>query len=243
MDRATAWLEAMQNADGGWGAFDRDNDCELLCRVPFADHNAMIDPSSPDLAGRVLEAFGRLGLREGHPAVDRGVAYLRRQQRADGAWFGRWGVNYIYGTWQAIEGLIAVGLGADDPAVSCGADWLAGHQQACGGWGESCESYADERLAGVGTPTASQTAWAVAGLVAAGRAGDEAARRGVRWLIERQAEDGAWEEREFTGTGFPKVFYLRYHYYPIYFPLMSLARWCAGQGKVRGADVARERVA
>jgi len=241
--RAVPWLEAMQNADGGWGAFDRDNDCELLCRVPFADHNAMIDPSSPDLAGRVLEAFGRLGLRQGHPAVDRGVAYLRREQRPDGAWFGRWGVNYIYGTWQAIEGLRAVGLGADDPAVSCGADWLASHQQACGGWGESCESYADERLAGIGTPTASQTAWAVAGLVAADRAASDAARRGVRWLVERQAEDGAWEEREFTGTGFPKVFYLRYHYYPIYFPLMALARWNATREWVRSAEPARERVA
>jgi squalene-hopene/tetraprenyl-beta-curcumene cyclase len=241
--RAVPWLEAMQNADGGWGAFDRDNDCELLCRVPFADHNAMIDPSSPDLAGRVLEAFGRLGLRHGHPAVDRGVAYLRREQRPDGAWFGRWGVNYIYGTWQAIEGLRAVGVGAADPAVSCGADWLASHQQACGGWGESCESYADERLAGIGTPTASQTAWAVAGLVAAGRAGSDAARRGVRWLVERQAEDGAWEEREFTGTGFPKVFYLRYHYYPIYFPLMALARWSAAREWARGAEPARERVA
>ena len=241
--RAVPWLEAMQNADGGWGAFDRDNDCELLCRVPFADHNAMIDPSSPDLAGRVLEAFGRLGLRQGHPAVDRGVAYLRREQRSDGAWFGRWGVNYIYGTWQAIEGLRAVGLGADDPAVSCGADWLAGRQQPCGGWGETCESYSDERLAGVGTPTASQTAWAVAGLVAAGRAGDEATRRGVRWLVERQTEDGVWEEREFTGTGFPKVFYLRYHYYPIYFPLMALARWCAAREQVRGSETAKERVA
>jgi len=241
--RAVPWLEAMQNADGGWGAFDRNNDCELLCRVPFADHNAMIDPSSPDLAGRVLEAFGRLGLRQGHPAVDRGVAYLRREQRADGAWFGRWGVNYIYGTWQAIEGLRAVELGIDDPAVSCGADWIAGHQQACGGWGESCESYADERLAGVGAPTASQTAWAVAGLVAAGRVDDEATQRGVRWLVERQAEDGAWEEREFTGTGFPKVFYLRYHYYPIYFPLMALARWCAARQRDRGLEAVRERVA
>ncbi len=241
--RAVPWLEAMQNRDGGWGAFDRDNDCELLCRVPFADHNAMIDPSSPDLAGRVLEAFGKLGLRPGHPAVDRGIEYLRGQQRPDGAWFGRWGVNYIYGTWQAIEGLRAVGLGGDDPAVSCGADWLAGRQQACGGWGESCESYADERLAGVGTPTASQTAWALAGLVAAGRAASREARRGAGWLVERQAEDGAWEEREFTGTGFPKVFYLRYHFYPIYFPLMALARWSLVQRAAGARQILRERVA
>jgi len=241
--RAVPWLEAMQNRDGGWGAFDRDNDCELLCRVPFADHNAMIDPSSPDLAGRVLEAFGKLGLRVGHPAVDRGIEYLRSQQRPDGAWFGRWGVNYVYGTWQAIEGLRAVGLGADDPAVSCGADWLASRQQSCGGWGETCESYADETLAGVGPPTASQTAWAVAGLVAAGRAASREARRGVRWLVERQTEDGAWEEREFTGTGFPKVFYLRYHFYPIYFPLMALARFSLVQRTAGGGRIIRERVA
>ena len=243
LGRAVAWLEAMQNSDGGWGAFDRDNDCELLCKVPFADHNAMIDPSTPDLAGRVLEAFGKVGLRAGHPAVDRGVAYLRRAQRADGAWFGRWGVNYVYGTWQAIEGLRAVGLAADDPAVACGADWLVGHQQSCGGWGETCDSYADERLAGVGVPTASQTAWAVAGLVAADRAHGREARRGVQWLVSRQAEDGAWDEKEFTGTGFPKVFYLRYHYYPIYFPLMALARWSLARRTAVAHGAARERVA
>jgi squalene-hopene/tetraprenyl-beta-curcumene cyclase len=243
MARATRWLEAMQNSDGGWGAFDRDNDCELLCKVPFADHNAMIDPSSPDLAGRVLEAFGKLGLRTGHPAVDRGVGYLRSAQRADGSWFGRWGVNYVYGTWQAIEGLRAVGLATEDPAVSCGADWLAGHQQSCGGWGESCESYADERLAGVGAPTPSQTAWAIAGLVAAGRAHGREARRGVQWLVARQAEDGGWDEQAFTGTGFPKVFYLRYHYYPIYFPLMSLARWSVARRAGAETGIARERVA
>jgi squalene-hopene/tetraprenyl-beta-curcumene cyclase len=227
--RAVAWLEAMQNSDGGWGAFDRDNNCELLCKVPFADHNAMIDPSSPDLAGRVLEAFGKLGRTPGHPAVDRAIEYLRREQRSDGAWYGRWGVNYIYGTWQAIEGLRAVGLPCGDPAVSRGADWLVAHQQRCGGWGETPESYADDRLAGVGSPTPSQTAWAVAGLVAAGRQHGREARRGVEWLVGNQSADGSWLEREFTGTGFPKVFYLRYHYYPIYFPLMALSRWSVAQ--------------
>jgi len=229
MARARAWVEAMQNSDGGWAAFDRDNNCELLCKVPFADHNAMIDPSSPDLAGRVLEAFGKLGLRVGHPSVDRAIRYLREQQRADGSWYGRWGINYIYGTWQAIEGLRSVGISADDPAVAAAAEWLVAHQQGCGGWGETPESYADERLAGKGAPTASQTAWALAGLVAAGRHDSRAARRGVQWLVGRQESDGAWLEPEFTGTGFPKVFYLRYHYYPIYFPLMALARWCSAQ--------------
>lgn len=240
--RAVAWLEAMQNSDGGWAAFDRDNTMELLCKVPFADHNAMIDPSTPDIAGRVLEAFGRLGLRLGHPAVDRGVEYLRRSQEADGAWFGRWGVNYIYGTWQVLEGLRAVGVPGDDPAVRNAVEWLVSKQQAGGGWGESPASYADESLAGVGTPTASQTAWAVAGLVAAGCGGTTAAARGVDWLVQRQEFDGSWDEPEFTGTGFPKVFYLRYHFYPIYFPLMALSRWCSARG---AASVSRatERVA
>jgi squalene-hopene/tetraprenyl-beta-curcumene cyclase len=240
--RAVDWLAAMQNSDGGYGAFDRDNDMELLCKVPFADHNAMIDPSSPDLAGRVLEAFGRLGHRPGHPVVDRAIAYLRRCQGTDGSWFGRWGVNYIYGTWQAIEGLRAVGVPATDGMIVAAADWLARHQQSCGGWGETPESYADPALAGRGTPTPSQSAWAVAGLVAAGRAECGETRRGVQWLVDRQRFDGGWEEREFTGTGFPKVFYLRYHYYPFYFPLMALARFArtAAAGRI---DLELERVA
>jgi len=257
IDRARAWLEAMQNRDGGWGAFDRDNDCELLCKVPFADHNAMIDPSSPDLAGRVLEAFGRIGLRSGHPAVDRAVAYLHASQEHDGSWYGRWGVNYVYGTWQAIEGLRAVGIPAADAVVARAADWLASHQRPCGGWGESPDSYADPTLAGVGEPTPSQTAWAVAGLVAAGRHDSRAAKRGAAWLVDRQTPGGDWEEENFTGTGFPKVFYLRYHWYRVYFPLMALARYgracaedrsapagAAPRGRVpRATNHIRERVA
>jgi squalene-hopene/tetraprenyl-beta-curcumene cyclase len=229
--RARRWLEAMQSADGGWGAFDRDNDMELLCKVPFADHNAMIDPSTPDIAGRVLEAFGKTGWRVGHPAVDRGVAYLRRTQEATGCWFGRWGVNYIYGTWQALEGLRAVGVGGDDPLVSRAAEWLEAHQQPDGGWGESPESYADRDLAGIGPVTASQTAWAIKGLVAAGRADSTAVAQGIRWLADRQEPDGSWQQREFTGTGFPLVFYLRYHYYPISFPLLAVARVAAATGR------------
>jgi len=223
--RGRAWLEAMQNADGGWGAFDRDNDSEFLCKVPFADHNAMIDPSSPDLAGRVLEAFGKSGLRRGHPAVDRAVAYLTRTQESDGCWFGRWGVNYIYGSWQALQGLRAVGVAGDDPLITRAVAWLEAHQQADGGWGETPESYADRGLAGTGPTTPSQTAWAVAGLLAAGRHESAAVRRGVEWLVTRQESDGTWTEIEFTGTGFPKVFYLKYHSYPLAFPLLALSRF------------------
>jgi squalene-hopene/tetraprenyl-beta-curcumene cyclase len=224
-DRAVAWVLAMQNRDGGWGAFDRDNDHEFLCHVPFADHNAMIDPSTPDLTGRVLEMLGLLGRRVGDPLVDRAVSYIRGTQEADGSWFGRWGVNYIYGTWQALVGLAAVGLLPDDPAVSRGANWLAAYQQPSGGWGESPASYAQPHLRGQGPATASQTAWAVLGLVAAGRARSAAALRGIEYLIETQESDGTWNEPEFTGTGFPQVFYLRYHYYPIYFPLLAMANW------------------
>lgn len=225
IDQGLQWLLAMQNRDGGWGAFDRDNNSEFLCHVPFADHNAMIDPSTPDLAGRVLESLGRLGRRVGDPAVDRAIAYVRSTQNADGSWFGRWGVNYIYGTWQAITGLVAVGVPTDDPAVVAGANWLLVHQQACGGWGESPDSYESPHLRGIGSPTASQTAWALMGLLAAGLENHPAVAKGVRYLVIMQNEDGTWDEEEFTGTGFPRVFYLRYHYYRIYFPLLALSEW------------------
>jgi len=223
--RAERWLLGMQNKDGGWGAFDRDNTSEFLCHVPFADHNAMIDPSTPDLAARVLEALGCMGRRVGNPAIDRAVKYLRATQEADGAWFGRWGVNYIYGTWQVITGLRAVGVPEHDPMIVAGANWLLAHQQPSGGWGESCDSYAEPHLRGQGATTASQTAWALLGLLAAGKHDHPAVARGVRYLLDTQRSDGGWDEPEFTGTGFPRVFYLRYHLYPIYFPLMALAQY------------------
>jgi squalene-hopene/tetraprenyl-beta-curcumene cyclase len=233
IDGAERWLLAMQNRDGGWGAFDRDNDHEFLCYIPFADHNAIIDPSTPDLAARVLECLGRLGRRVGDPAIDRAVKYLRSTQEADGSWFGRWGVNYIYGTWQVLTGLRDVGVPTDDPAIVAGANWLLSYQQTCGGWGESADSYTDPHRRGQGPTTPSQTAWALLGLIAAGRHDDAATERGIRWLINQQCEDGTWEETEFTGTGFPRVFYLRYHMYRIYFPLMALARW----GNVMGSKL------
>jgi len=229
--RALDWVLAMQNRDGGWGAFDRDNDHEFLCHVPFADHNAMIDPSTPDLAGRVLEMLGQFGRKLGDPAVDRAVAYMRSTQEADGSWFGRWGVNYIYGTWQALVGLTAVGVSTDDPMVVAGANWLLAYQQPTGGWGESPDSYAQPHLRGQGPVTASQTAWAVLGLMAAGREQHPAVLRGIRYLVYKQQPNGTWDEPEFTGTGFPRVFYLRYHLYPIYFPLLALSQWATAMGE------------
>ncbi len=225
IERGLRWMLAMQNKDGGWGAFDRNNNRRFLCHVPFADHNAMIDPSTPDVTGRVLESLGKLGHRVGDPAVDRAVDYVRRNQEPDGSWFGRWGVNYIYGTWRALTGMLEVGVPQEDPAIVAGVHWLLNHQQACGAWGESPDSYEKPHLRGQGTPTASQTAWALMALVAAGCQRHAAVIRGIRYLIHTQNEDGTWEESESTGTGFPLVFYLRYHYYPIYFPLMALAQW------------------
>jgi squalene-hopene/tetraprenyl-beta-curcumene cyclase len=230
IDRGRRWVLAMQNRDGGWGAFDRNNSRRFLCYVPFADHNAMIDPSTPDLAGRTLECLAALGYRLGHAAIDRGVAFLRRTQQSDGAWYGRWGVNYIYGTWQGLVGLAEVGLPPSDPAIRAGAAWLLKCQRACGGWGESADSYTEPALAGKGPPTASQTAWALMGLSAAGLASDPAVCRGIGYLLESQESDGSWQESEFTGTGFPLVFYLRYHAYPIYFPLLALGRWLGAVG-------------
>lgn len=224
-DRALQWILAMQNHDGGWGAFDKDNDLEFLCHVPFADHNAMIDPSTPDITARVLEALAQFDLSVGHPAVDRAVRYLRKTQEADGSWFGRWGVNYIYGTWQVVSGLARIGVPREDSMIQCGVQWLLDHQQPCGGWGESARSYDDPSLAGQGTVTASQTAWALLGLIDAGLESHRAVRRGIQFLIDQQQADGTWHETEFTGTGFPRVFYLRYHMYPMYFPLLAIARW------------------
>src|SRR5262249_10320142 len=158
----------MQNADGGWAAFDRDNDRQLLTRVPFADHNAMLDPSCPDITARVLEALGHFGYRPGHPQVDRALAFLRRTQEPHGGWLGRWGVNYVYGTWQVLEGLGSIGFASNDPMVRRAVAWLEEVQQPTGAWGETCKSYDDPSLAGRGAPTASQTAWALLGLLAAG---------------------------------------------------------------------------
>jgi squalene-hopene/tetraprenyl-beta-curcumene cyclase len=231
--RALHWLLGMQNRDGGWAAFDRGIDHELLTKVPFADHNAMLDPSCPDITGRVLEALGHFGYRVGNPPVDWAIPFLRRTQGRAGGWPGRWGVNYLYGTWQVLAGLACVGYDLRRPMVRRAVDWLERVQQPGGGWGETCGSCDDPSLAGRGTPTASQTAWALLGLLAAGEAQSAAVQRGIDYLLATQQPDGGWAEEEFTGTGFPRVFYLKYHMYPLYFPLMALAR----AARLRGAPL------
>ncbi len=229
--RAIRWLLAMQNSDGGWAAFDRDINREVLTKVPFADHNAMLDPSCPDITARVLESLAHYGQRVGQPLVDWAIAFCRRTQEPHGGWVGRWGVNYIYGTWQVLQGLARIGLDANDPMIRRGVAWLKSVQQSEGGWGETCRSYDDPTLAGQGMPTASQTAWALLGLIAAGEADSDAVRRGIDYLLRTQQPNGGWREDVFTGTGFPKVFYLKYHLYSLYFPLMALARYTQAHGK------------
>ncbi len=230
--RGLDWLLAMQNSDGGWAAFDRDITLEILTKIPFADHNAMLDPSCPDITARVLEALGQYRYRPGHPRVDRALAFLEETQDARGCWIGRWGVNYLYGTWQVLVGLQAIGFDMDRPLVRRAVKWLNAVQQASGGWGESCHSYDDPATAGQGPTTPSQTAWALLGLIAAGEADSDSVRAGIQFLVDRQLPGGDWREDEFTGTGFPKVFYLRYHLYRLYFPLMALARF-SNSGEVR----------
>lgn len=228
--RGARWVMAMQNRDGGWGAFDRDNDRDLFTRVPFADHNAMIDPSTADLTARMLEMYAGLGMNLDHSVVQRAVQFLWKEQESDHCWFGRWGVNFIYGTWQTLVGLTAIGVPTTDPRVRHGVEWLKSAQQECGGWGETPRSYDDPTLRGKGVPTASQTAWALMGLVAGGEVDSPAVEAGVQFLLDTQRDDGTWDEDQFTGTGFPRVFYLKYHMYRIYFPLMALARIASRRG-------------
>jgi squalene-hopene/tetraprenyl-beta-curcumene cyclase len=232
--RALSWMASMQNRDGGWGAFDKDNDRVFLNEIPFSDMDSLCDPSSPDVTGRVLEALGIAGDPRHADACRRGLGYLRRSQEPEGSWYGRWGVNYVYGTSNVLNGLARQRVPASDPMVASALAWLERVQRPDGGWGEGLESYADRAAMGVGPSTASQTAWGLMGLLAYRPATDPAVRRGVAWLVERQLADGAaagsWREDEFTGTGFPRHFYLRYHLYRHYFPLMALGRYCALAG-------------
>lgn len=228
--RGARWISAMQNRDGGWGAFDRDNDREIFTRVPFADHNAMIDPSTADLTARMLEMYAGLGMTVDHAIARRALDFIWREQEYDHCWFGRWGVNYIYGTWQTLVGLAAIGIPTNDPRVRKAVEWFKTTQQETGGWGETPRSYDDPSLRGRGTPTASQTAWALMGLLAGGEADSPAVDAAVQFLLDTQRDDGTWDEEPFTGTGFPRVFYLKYHLYRTYFPLMALSRVARARG-------------
>ncbi len=222
--RATRWLLAMRSRNGAWAAFDKDNTRQIVYRIPFADFGALLDPPSEDVTAHVLEMLVRLGYPMTDPAVAGGLEYLRRTQRPDGSWWGRWGVNFIYGTWCSIAALAAIPIRTPTihHMIEGGARWLLSCQRADGGWGESCYSYVDESFAGVGISTPSQTAWAIIGLQLAGHGQHEAVRRGLNYLRTHQI-DGTWVEPEYTGTGFPRDFYINYHLYRHLFPLMALA--------------------
>ena len=219
------WVIGMQSKDGGFAAFDVDNDSHWLSHAPFADVEAVTDPTCPDLTGRVLEMMGALGYRPDHPVAARAIDWLKREQEDNGSWWGRWGVNYIYGTFSALAGLRGIGVDLNQEWIRRSVDWLKQKQNSDGGWGESCLSDKDPAWHGRGESTPSQTAWALIGLLAGEDRVSESVKRGIKWLMERQTAFGDWgEEQFFTGTGFPNHFYLRYHLYQHYFPLMALGR-------------------
>jgi squalene-hopene/tetraprenyl-beta-curcumene cyclase len=224
--RAEEWTRGMQSRNGGWAAFDIDNTYEYLNNIPFADHGALVDPPTEDVGARCVSALAQLGAKPDDPAIKRGIAYLLGEQMEEGSWYGRWGLNYIYGTWSVLCALNAAGLPHDHPAIRKAASWLIAIQNEDGGWGEDGDSYKLDYKGYEKAPsTASQTAWALLALMAAGEVSHPAVARGVRYLTQTQGADGFWEEERFTGTGFPRVFYLRYHGYRKYFPLWALARY------------------
>jgi squalene-hopene/tetraprenyl-beta-curcumene cyclase len=240
IERGVLWMLGMQNDDGGWASFDRGNNKEFLTKVPFADHNAMIDPSTADLTSRVLESLSYMDeyhlhrchrvadkdrVKKAQRVVHRALTFLHKDQSPEGAWFGRWGVNYLYGTWQVLRGLKLIGEDMNKGYVRRAVEWLKHHQNPDGGWGESIASYDDPKLKGQGESTKSQTAWALMGLINANQGHSQAVRRGIHYLLETQTPEGSWEEEQWTGTGFPCVFYLKYHYYRHYFPMMALAQY------------------
>jgi squalene-hopene/tetraprenyl-beta-curcumene cyclase len=228
--RGLDWLLAMQSRDGGWAAFDADNNWQFLSKVPFADHNAMLDPTCADITGRVLEALAANELPNSHPAVRRGVEWLVKNQEHDGSWYGRWGVAYIYGTCFALRGLAASGESDREAHVLRGGEWLRSIQNADGGWGESCASY-DNGIFTAASSTPSQTAWAILGLIAGGDANSLSVQHGIEYLLQTQGSDGSWSEELATGTGFPKVFYLNYHLYKDYFPLLALSTFVKARAR------------
>ena len=231
--RALTWIWAMQCRNGGWAAFDKDNTKSIFQYIPFADHNAMLDPPTVDITGRMLEMLSLYGFTREDPRVEKAIQFILKEQEPDGSWFGRWGVNYLYGTFLVLRGLEAMGFWNHEPAVQQAAEWIRMVQNGDGGWGESCGTYDDPTQRGLGASTPSQTAWAVLGLLAAGDTRSDSVAKGIRWLIERQHADGSWDElmpgrngeSYYTGTGFPRVFYLGYHLYKQYFPLLALTMY------------------
>jgi squalene-hopene/tetraprenyl-beta-curcumene cyclase len=225
VQRAIDWILSMQCKNGGFASFDKDNDKMVFQHIPFADHNAMLDPATVDITGRILEMMATYGYDKNHPAVQRAIQFIRDEQEPDGSWFGRWGVNYIYGTALVLRGLEAIGMDNHEPCIQQAAEWLRMVQNPDGGWGESVGSYDDPALRGVGESTPSQTAWAILGILAVGDIRSDSVARGIAYLLRTQKEDGSWDEPFFTGTGFPRVFYLKYHLYREYFPLLALTTY------------------
>ena len=232
--RAIDWIFAMQCRNGGWASFDKDNDKMIFQHIPFADHNAMLDPPTVDITGRVLETLSIYGYTRADKRVDRAIRFILAEQESDGSWFGRWGVNYLYGTFLVLRGLESMGVWNHEPEIQQAAEWIRMVQNADGGWGESCRSYDEPDTRGVGPSTPSQTAWGLLGLLAAGDKRSDSVAKGVRWLLERQAPEGGWDESTgkgatkqaiYTGTGFPRVFYLAYYQYREYFPLLALTTY------------------
>jgi len=225
--RAQEWIIGLQSRNGGWGAFDADNEHYSLNHIPFADHGALLDPPTEDVTARCVSMLAQLGeMPQNSPAVSAAVDYLKRTQLADGSWYGRWGINYVYGTWSVLCALNAAGLDHRDPVMRKAAEWLIAIQNPDGGWGEAGDSYKlDYRGYEPAPSTASQTAWALLGLMATGDVDHPAVARGIEYLQLNQGSDGFWEEAFYTATGFPRVFYLRYHGYPKFFPLWALARY------------------
>jgi squalene-hopene/tetraprenyl-beta-curcumene cyclase len=238
--RAVNWLLGMQSSDGGWAAFDVDNNWQVLNKVPFADHNAMLDPACPDITGRVIDALLKSGLPRDHAAIQRGVRYLLRTQERDGSWYGRWGVNYLYGTFLALRALAVAAPFEAQPSIHKAAEFLRSVQNRDGGWGESCASYPQNRFVAMAS-TPSQTAWALLGIAAANDVSSAPVQRGVDFLVSTQGTDGRWNEEFTTGTGFPDVFYISFGLYKDYFPLLALAtiraRWQKSDGAVSGQTV------
>jgi squalene-hopene/tetraprenyl-beta-curcumene cyclase len=225
IERGVEWLLGLQSRNRGWGSFDADNTHEYLNSIPFADHGALLDPPTADLTARCLSALAQIGYSREHPAIARGLEFLRREQEADGSWFGRWGTNYIYGTWSVLCALNAAGEDMTQPHVQKAVRWLKARQQVDGGWGESCGSYWAERRHEVVASTSSQTAWALLGLMAAGEVESAAVARGIDYLRHAPRHGAKWDEELYNAVGFPRVFYLHYHGYSAYFPVWALARY------------------